>query len=522
MKMKTNIHMKINKQHDFTVLKGLMREFGSAKRTAFNRLIEGETKDDLKKSLPKKFFLNSRFAEDATMLVEAVKSSQKEQLSSYLENTEVKIGKTEYKYKQYESGKRKPKKVDLSTYLSGLQSRLEKLYSKKEKYKKHINEGTIPDIIFGGKDNFYKRLKGKISKEEWKDLRSNQLYCRGDKNKKGNPNLRIVFDDQKNSFVLQVANTLAIPKGSGKTAPKVCYELVVPDKHFDKLAEIVLPDEVKVGNKIKEYYTPYTVEILRKNGEYFVHLTIDVEEIGRELGKKENFKGVKVAGIDINIDRIAVSIISPKGNLLKTKIFYCHELEYVSSNKRDNISGEVIKKVYDFLLEENIGGIVIEDLKIKQFHDTDKRFNRLTNNFCYKKLSERIVRNALKMGFQIKRVNPAYTSVIGRHKYMKKYGISVHEAASFVIGRRGMGFNEKLSKENIETLKTVIKPYLIKTLGSMEESEKKSSAGKKRRQKLGMHLKKIDNFKTEKEWSLWSIIRNTVYLTQFSYQLKEV
>ncbi|KYD11911.1 hypothetical protein [Parageobacillus thermoglucosidasius] len=40
-------------------------------------------------------------------------------------------------------------------------------------------------VIFGGKQNFYKRLKGNITNEEWKDLRSNQLYARGDKSKKG-------------------------------------------------------------------------------------------------------------------------------------------------------------------------------------------------------------------------------------------------------------------------------------------------------------------------------------------------
>jgi IS605 OrfB family transposase len=96
--------------------------------------------------------------------------------------------------------------------------------------------------------------------------------------------------------------------------------------------------------------------------------------------------------------------------------------------------------VFDYLIQQNVSGIVIEELKIKQHHDTDKRFNRFTNNFCSKKISEKILRNALKMGFQIKKVNPAYTSVIGRFKYMKKHGISVHEAASFVIGRRGMCF----------------------------------------------------------------------------------
>ena len=39
-------------------------------------------------------------------------------------------------------------------------------------------------------------------------------------------------------------------------------------------------------------------------------------------------------------------------------------------------------------------------------------------------------------GIELISVNPAYTSQIGHHKFMKKYGISSHESAALVIGRR--------------------------------------------------------------------------------------
>ena len=38
--------------------------------------------------------------------------------------------------------------------------------------------------------------------------------------------------------------------------------------------------------------------------------------------------------------------------------------------------------------------------------------------------------------------NPAYTSVIGRVKYAKPLGVSVHQAAALAIARRGMGYRE--------------------------------------------------------------------------------
>ncbi|MBA2875838.1 hypothetical protein [Thermaerobacillus caldiproteolyticus] len=168
--------------------------------------------------------------------------------------------------------------------------------------------------------------------------------------------------------------------------------------------------------------------------------------------------------------------------------------------------------------------MVIENIQLRQQHDTDRRFNRLTHHFKKKKLTETILRRGLRLGVRIKKVNPAYTSVIGRFKYMKKYGLSVHESAAFVIGRRGLGYRERLPKELIDTIKAKVKRHLIAVLGSMEESYKQSKSGKKQRQYLGMMLKKIENFKfkEEHEWSLWNMFHKFCWLNQYQIQLKEV
>ncbi|GLH65160.1 IS200/IS605 family accessory protein TnpB-related protein [Parageobacillus sp. G301] len=173
------------------------------------------------------------------------------------------------------------------------------------------------------------------------------------------------------------------------------------------------------------------------------------EVYGRELAYDEPIQAERIAGIDINIDRIAVSIVSKQGNFLKSKVFYCHELEYVRTNKRNNLVGETVRDVYDWLLEENVGTVVIENIQLRQRHDTDKRFNRLTHNFKKKKLTETIIRRGLRLGFHIKKVNLAYTSAIGRFKYMKKYGLSVHESAALVIGRRGLGIRNDCQKNSL-------------------------------------------------------------------------
>lgn len=231
-------------------------------------------------------------------------------------------------------------------------------------------------------------------------------------------------------------------------------------------------EETNQKGKILKTYQPYTIQLKRKDGQYYLHLCYDEKIYGSMVSPNQQLSVDLIAGIDINIDRIAVTILTNQGNFLKSKVFYCHELEYVAANKRDNMACETAKQVIEYLLAENVGAFVIEDIQLKQNHDTNNKFRRLTHNFAKNKIQSALFRRGLKNGLQIKKINPAYTSVIGKFKYAKQYGLSTHEAAALVIGRRGLGFAEKIPRALLKELLTKVKPYLIKLLTSMEESEK--------------------------------------------------
>ena len=47
-------------------------------------------------------------------------------------------------------------------------------------------------VIFGGKKNWKKLISGLITKKEWQETRDSELYSRGDRTKKGNPNIRVL------------------------------------------------------------------------------------------------------------------------------------------------------------------------------------------------------------------------------------------------------------------------------------------------------------------------------------------
>ncbi|MHA1490580.1 MAG: hypothetical protein ACTSRI_13110, partial [Promethearchaeota archaeon] len=74
---------------------------------------------------------------------------------------------------------------------------------------------------------------------------------------------------------------------------------------------------------------------------------------------------------------------------------------------------------------------------------TLRKRNRKLSNFKTSAL-DLLERKCLKRGVAIKKVHPAYTSLIGKCKYSRLYNLSTHVLASYVIARKGLGFKDEL------------------------------------------------------------------------------
>jgi len=122
-------------------LLNLMRKFSSCYRYAYNRLIDGYKRKELKKHLQELFNLNSRYCDDAIFKAQSLINSCEERGQN-------------------------PTKV-----IFGGRKLFEKLK------KKHLN-GKQRDQL----------------KQKWEERRKGCLYSRGDKSKKGNLNTRIMFE----------------------------------------------------------------------------------------------------------------------------------------------------------------------------------------------------------------------------------------------------------------------------------------------------------------------------------------
>ena len=69
-----------------------------------------------------------------------------------------------------------------------------------------------------------------------------------------------------------------------------------------------------------------------------------------------------------------------------------------------------------------------------------KKYNSMINSFDYSRYMEYLESACYKAGVRLIKVNPYKTSKTGSQRYAKRKGINTHQAASYAIGRLGLGF----------------------------------------------------------------------------------
>ena len=320
-----------------------------------------------------------------------------------------------------------------------IEHRLFRLEQKKEKLKIHI-----PSVVFGSK----KLCKQQFTKEEyvqdhasWRKLflaaRNKEFLISGRKDA-GSGNFVFHYNTEMNELHMTTIG--------GKVA-------TIPDVTFPYGQEMVneaIDNQKKCKNK-KEFGKPISWSVEDYGDYYIIKNIIDVKS-----NPHINFSTSDgVIGVDCNVDHFAWAELSKDGNYLDSGTFPFSVHQKTSGQMTKIIEAEAIALV-DLAVRKN-KPIVMEDIDTTLSKTGDaygnKKANRMKSIFAYRKMSQAILSSANKMGVDVIRVNPAYTSISGKMKYMRKWGMSIHQSAAYTIGRRGLGYKEKVPK--------VIKKYMM-------------------------------------------------------------
>ena len=153
-------------------------------------------------------------------------------------------------------------------------------------------------------------------------------------------------------------------------------------------------------------------------------------------------------GVDLNADHLAVSETDGSGNWLR---FWRAPLVTYGKNthQAEAIIGDAVAGVVSYAKEAG-KPIVIEKLDFWQkkavLEGESRRYSRMLSSFSYGRVRACFLSRGIRQGVEVHQVNPAFSSVIGRVKFMERYGLSVHQAAALVLARRLLGCSERIPR----------------------------------------------------------------------------
>ena len=161
-------------------------------------------------------------------------------------------------------------------------------------------------------------------------------------------------------------------------------------------------------------------------------------------------------GVDLNADHLAVTETDRSGNFVNA--FSVPLVTYgKSSHQAEALIGDAVAGVVGYARERR-KPLVIERLDFQRkraaLEGESPGRSRMLSSFSYGKVKAYLLSRGYRVGIEVFEVNPAYSSVIGRVKYMERYGLSVHQAAALVLALRLLGCREGVPRRRTVPLDT--------------------------------------------------------------------
>ena len=328
-------------------------------------------------------------------------------------------------------------------------------------------------VIFGGKKNYFDRLKGKISKEQFNLNKLSSIYSIGEiVNKSVKSNRFFHLEQDLSSIIFKPNKDTRIQLNLIGIGNRLSILKKLYQKQENK--------EIKIGYKLDLNY-----------------IYICFEETDIQKFETKQIKN-RILALDLNPNYIGWSIVDWKSenqfNVIKSGIYSIKELNdkdfnlknkhldsssperIYLSNKRNYETLQISKNIINKAIYYKCQIVSIEDLKIKSDDkNKGKKFNKLVNNLWNRNaLVNNLTKRCNIFNIKLLKVKPEYSSFIGNFLY-RSLNLPDMILASIELGRRAYEFyNQYISKVK-EIKKNIVRPNLTEFrelyLKSLEEFE---------------------------------------------------
>ena len=421
--------------------------YGRVERKLFAEVAAGRSATSLKSDYLQQHGIPARMFNAVRVSLEGKVASVKEQQKLRVDSLQRRIAQAERQIATSSEHGRWEQAHQKKRRLANLRHRLAALEA-------DIAEGRVR-LCFGSKrlwrERYHLEANGYASHREWlrnwRDARSDEFFVLGSRDETAGCQLcvAVVTDDGTLTLRLRMPDCLVGQYGK---------YLVMQGVRFAYGHEPVL-----AALQSNVDYAAYR----REHGEKAARAT----ELGQAISYrfKRDAKGWRVfastrmmdvpvvtdkrhgaIGVDLNADHLAVAETDASGNCLKT--WRVPLVTYgKSSHQAEALIGDAVASVVAYAKE--VGKpIVIEKLDFRRkkaaLEGQSRKYSRMLSSFSYGKVKAYFISRGYREGVEVHQVNPAYSSVIGRVKFMERYGLSVHQAAALVLARRSLGCSERV------------------------------------------------------------------------------
>lgn len=169
--------------------------------------------------------------------------------------------------------------------------------------------------------------------------------------------------------------------------------------------------------------------------------------VEQELPRQNEYYADGCISFDTNVDHLAMTELDRHGNLIHHEVIR-FDITGKTNGQREQILSNSLEKIFKYARQKckPIAMENLKDIKNESMYKNEE-LNRKLSEFAYTKITQLAESKSYKYGIGLYKAAPAFTSQIGKIKYMRHYGISIHVAAAMAIGRRAMGFKERPPKK---------------------------------------------------------------------------
>ena len=169
--------------------------------------------------------------------------------------------------------------------------------------------------------------------------------------------------------------------------------------------------------------------------------------VEQELPRKNEYYTDGCVSFDTNVNHLAMTELDKNGNLIHHEVIR-FDITGKTNEQREQILSNSLEQIFKYASQKckPVAMENLKDIKNESMYKNEE-LNRKLSEFAYTKITQLAESKSYKYGIGLYNAAPAFTSQIGKIKYMRHYGISIHVAAAMAIGRRAMGFKERPPKE---------------------------------------------------------------------------